>query len=389
MLEPAISPRRRRLTWRAVACVIVFGCGVLAARSLLDRPAAVYIAIPAPPAVIAIPAPPVIVVLPAPASPPSPAPSPPPPPVLEAHAGCGADVATIGVPIAQAPAADPDAPPIDEVAVSREGCTIAARTSAGIAVSFDGGRSFARSEMPDTTQMAAAGGRVMLLGHSRLGTMLPGQPTVWREVPAALPDPKLFAAGKWTVLASAKLAGFSDDHGESWQYLEPPADFAVARLDADGHLHGTRWKAIVEANGFGPGEYTSTRYVTDFVHPRWRALDTNPGTPVEESGRYVLEADQFWGCGGSQKLEIVDRGHATTIAGGLREEIAPIRLHTNAGVTFASLHDQLVRLDGAAEVTLGEIPGDLVGVDASATPIVRAESRVLRWSNVGGWRVLL
>jgi hypothetical protein len=274
--------------------------------------------------------------------------------------------------------------------VSREGCTLAARTASAIAVSFDGGRSFARTEMSGVTQMAAAIDRVMLLdGASRFGTMLPGQPTVWRAIPTPVVAGRLYAAGKWTVLAGEKLAALSDDNGDSWRYLELPAELAIARLEANGHLYGTRWKAIVEPSGENLGVYTSTRYVADVAHPRWRALDTNPGTPADESGRYVLEGDQFWGCGSSQKLELVDRGRAALIASGLRDEVWPIRLHTNAGVTFASLSNQLVRLDGVVEKPLGDIPGELVGVDASATPIVLAYSQLLRWSKAGGWRVLL
>jgi hypothetical protein len=388
MLEPAISKRRRwRVTWKHVACASAFGCATLAMQALLDRPAEVRIELPAPPVVVAIPAPPVVVIPPAP--PPAPPPSPPaPPPVLEAHAGCAADVATIGVPMAQAPA-DPNAPPIVEVAVSREGCTLAARTASTIAVSFDGGRSFARTEL-SANQMAAAIDRVMLLDHQLgLGTMLPGHATVWRALPTAVPEPKLFAAGKWTVLANGKLAALSDDNGDSWRYVELPANVAVARLEANGHLYGTSWKAVVEPDGMTLPVYTNTRYVADVAHPHWRALDTNPGTPADETGRYVLEGDKFWGCGSSQKLELAAGGRATEVAGDLRDEVWPIRVHTNAGVTFASLSNQLERVDGATRVQLGDIPGELVGVDANATPIVHAYSQLLRWSKAGGWRVLL
>jgi len=290
--------------------------------------------------------------------------------------------------MAQAPA-DPNAPQIVEVAVSREGCTIAVRTAATIAVSFDGGRSFARTDL-SAAQMASAGGRVMLLDHQRgLGTMLPGHATVWRALPTPLVDGKLFAAGTWTVLAGEKLAAFSDDHGDSWRYVELPERVAITRLEANGYIYGSRSNTIVEPDGMNIAVYTSTRYVADLAHPHWRALDTNPGTPADETGRYALETDKFWGCGASEKLELVRGGNAATVAGDLRDDVWPIRVHTNAGVTFASLSNQLVRLDGANAIALGEIPGELVDVDASATPIVRAEGHLLRWSKTGGWRVLL
>ena len=386
MLEPSIVRRRApRLRWQHLACVVTIGCGALAAKALLDRPADVRIEIPAPPTVVMVPAPPVIVQPPPPPPPPAP---PAPPPVLEAHVGCG-DVATIGVPLAQLPA-DPDPPRLTQVVVSREGCTIATQTASTIAVSFDGGQTFARIEMPDATVMAAAADRVMLLDkQGRLGTMQPGHATVWRPLPAALPSSTVFAAGKWTVVQSTKLTGISDDSGESWRYLELPADSQIAQLDADGHLFATHWKVVIDGQGMGPSTYASTRLVTDLVHPHWRTLFGTPGTPADESGHYVLEMDRFWGCGGSQKLEYGAGGQATEIAGNLRDEISEIRVHTNAGVTFASLHDQLERIDGVHETVLGELPGELVAVDASGAPIVATGSHVVRWTKTGGWRVLL
>jgi hypothetical protein len=311
--------------------------------------------------------------------------------VLEAHVGCPSDVATIGVPVASAPA-DVHAAPIVEVAVSREGCTIAALTATSIAISFDGGKSFAKGSWKSATQMVAADGRVMLLdGEGRLCTMQPGHPGVCRSLPGTLAGPSLFAAGTWTVLAGGKLAGISDDNGETWRYIDLLPELQVSRVDADGRLYGTQIHAIDDPSGDGPGAYTSMRFVTDLAHPHWRALDTaTPGTPADESGRYVLDTDKFWGCGGSQKLELAAHGHVTEVAGDLRDEVWPIRVHTTAGVTFASLANRLVRIDGATVTDRGEMPdGELVGVDAKGAPIVRAGSQLLRWSKAGGWRVLL
>ena len=80
------------------------------------------------------------------------------------------------------------------------------------------------------------------------------------------------------------------------------------------------------------------------------------------------------------------------LAGDLRDEIEPIGLGVTRTAAFAHYNGKLVRLAGGAAREVGSVPeGDmrLVGVDRYDTPIFKQGSRLVRWSERGGWRVLL
>ena len=256
-------------------------------------------------------------------------------------------------------------------------------------ISWDGGQSFSHVEIAGITNAVALATRVMVLrDDGTLGTLTPGDPIVWRHVPAPLAEAGLLAAGSSTVLVLDGLAGVSDDTGATWRYLEPPKGVSITQLDANGQLIGLRFKETQESDG-DQIEVTTTRFTTELRHPRWRKLASTAGTPQDESGRYRLEGDKSWGCGGSSKLVTRAGDHDVTVRGDIREDVFPLAVHTRNGVTFASLSDRLVRLDGADVIEIDSMPGNLVGVDGADTPIVTTYNQILRWSKAGGWRVLL
>lgn len=361
---------RHYLAW---ACVVA--CGALGARALIDRPE--------PPRVVTVTAPPTVIAIavpaPAPPAPPPAAPVPAPAPVPSPHVGCG-DVTAIGLPAKLAPAQGGD---LYDVSVSSEGCVIAARVKDGLAISWDGGATFARMDVAG--KPAAAADRVaVLLDDGTFGTIVPGKP-LERHAPRKLGYSQVVASGRWTALTSEILVAVTDDHGVSWRYLEPPKDAIISHIEGDRMLAvATR---VASDDGDGMVTYTSTTYETDLRHPAWHAHSSYSGTAVDEEARYALTVDQFWGCGESQKL--LESATGAEIAGGLRDEVWPLSVHSNHGVTFAGFGEQLYRLTGGTATKLDGLDGSVVGVDAAGTPIVLTGGQLLRWSKAGGWRVLL
>jgi hypothetical protein len=280
---------RHYLAW---ACVV--GCGALGARALIDRPEPPrVVTVTAPPTVIAIavpapapPAPP-----PAPPQPPPPSPAPPPP----ADTGCG-DVTVIGVPTSLAP---DQGGQLSDVSVSREGCVIAAHTKAGLQISWDGGATFTRVD--DVGKTAAAADRVaLLLDDGTLGTLVPGKP-LERHAPKKLAYQTVLASGRWTALVSEKLIAATGDHGVTWRYIEPPKDIAVDRLEGD-QLIGFGLTPTSEPDGEHIVDYMAGKVTNDLRHPGWHTSASYLGNAVDEEARYALTGDEFWGCGGSDKL---------------------------------------------------------------------------------------
>jgi hypothetical protein len=112
------------------------------------------------------------------------------------------------------------------------------------------------------------------------------------------------------------------------------------------------------------------------------------GTPIDEDARYALTGDKFWGCGGSDKL--LELATGKELIGDLRADVWPISVHSTHGVAFAGLSNQLYRLSGVTATKIDDLnDGEVVGVDAAGTPIIRTGGQLLRWSRAGGWRVLL
>lgn len=382
MLEPAIS-RRSHLRSKAIAAAFVVGCSVV--YMWIDRPVdTLIIQLPAHPIVITVPARPTVIIQPAPPAPPAPPPEPPKGRGPIAETTCPTDVGSIGVPLGPLPE-NVNGPPLVDVAVSRDGCTLAARTASAIEISWDGGKTFAHHELAGLDAMVAVGSRVIVQRAGELGTIAANEPITWRVVPAKLANATLLAAGKWTVLAVAGLAGVSDDDGASWRYLDL-SDISVVRVDVDGRVFGTRTNIVVPFDGEGNGAISTTHLAADVHAPTWKAITTHPGHPADDTGRYALEPDKFWGCGGSEKLAWVEN-HAF-VATDLRADVWPIAVRTTGKVTFASLQNRLVRLERTNRIDIGDMPGQLAGVDASGAAIVQTETQVLRWSKAGGWRVL-
>ena len=345
--------------------MIVVACGALGVRAMVERPQPVR--------VVVVPAPPVMIPLLVP----------PPPP---ARTGCG-DVTTIGLPTARV-TADVNAPELVDVAVSREGCVLAARTKDTLSISWDGGQTFSRLDQKAISHMVALADRVVvLLEDGRLGTVAPEQPMSFHAVPARLGSGgSLLADESEIAIVADGLVAVTGDAGSSWRYVEPLTDMTITRLD-HGRLVGTIARPTSEPDGEHLVEYVSTTYANELGHPGWDAVATHAGTVADEEGRYALAGDQYWGCGMSE--ELVDIATGAVVAGGLRPEVWPVEVHTTHGVTFASLHDQLVQLGTGIVVVDEEIPGALAGVDAAGTPLVRTPTQLLRWSKAGGWRVLL
>lgn len=274
-----------------------------------------------------------------------------------------------------------------DISVSREGCVIAARTKDVFSISWDGGASFTEVDAVGNAKAAAAADRVaVLLDDNTLGTFVPGKP-LERHAPAKLAYQQVLANAGWTVLVSEKLVAVTDDHGVTWRYIEPPKDATIQGLDGD-RLIGYGLRPTSDPDGEHIVDYIATTYTYDLRHPGWHAAAGHLGTPIDEEARYSLTGDKFWGCGGSDKL--LELATGKELIGDLRTDVWPTAVHSTHGVTFASLSNGLYRLRGASATKIDDInDGEVVGVDAAGTPIVRTGGQLLRWSKAGGWRVLL
>jgi hypothetical protein len=143
-----------------------------------------------------------------------------------------------------------------------------------------------------------------------------------------------------------------------------------------------------------PIEFETRRFETRIIGGSWRRLATLPGHAMtaSRSWSYSLEQDQFWGCGGSQKLVASHGGRQVTLAEGLRDENYHISVAANAELAFAGLNGKLHRLVGARDAEVAAMPDDdprLIAVTADGSPLAISASGLVRWSARGGWRRLL
>ncbi len=362
-----------------------------------------------PPAVV--PPPPVIAVIeqsPAPPPPPPPPPLPPPEPVAAVEppvigTRCPRDVSTIGVPIAQAP--QPVGGSLRGAAAAPQGCALAAWTEAEIHVSWDSGQTFARFEAKGVIRLvAAAAERVAIVrDDGALGVVRRGEAPVWRALPKRAADGQqmqLYAAGAWIAVTldrvGTELIAITDDDGATWRYLSPPDRALVAHLDPSGVLSARAITPTSEPDGEHIVEHVTQGFAASLRDPVWRRTRHTQGAVMLEVGpwSYTLEGDRFWGCGGSSKLVAAHGGRRATLLSEIRPEIWPFRVVTNGTATLAMFDQQLLRIEGAGTRQLVALPvdvdvGELVSVDGAGTAIARTDQRVLRWSERGGWRMLL
>jgi hypothetical protein len=365
-------------------------------------------AIPPAQVVVQAPAPPPAAPVPAPAPAADPAPEPPSvaPPVIGTR--CVSDVTTIGVPVADPAPGSPQVAVTDPVLGATndpDGCTIAAWTSDALFVSWDGGQTFARFPAHGHIDDAAATANrvVVLRDQQRLGAVHPGDKELaWRELGAlaVTEDQAIFtvaAAGRWTAVlrSNQPLIGATDDEGATWRFLKAPTTESILppaahslRVTVDGHLRLTQ--RIVEVTEMGPGADHTNHYTADVRSGRWLADGDAPRDPDASAWSYVLTGDKFWGCGGSDKLVALHHGkEVATLAGDLRPFEVPVEIASNRIAAYVTYDANLRRLHGARAIDLGGNHAErLIGVDQYGTLLGFAGSRVLRWSERGGWRVL-
>lgn len=416
MLESQVcrSSRWRRSTGRALLTTGIAGLGLCllwlrpATTTIVQPPLVITLPAPAlPPAQVVVQAP---VPQPAPAPAPAPDPAPEPPEVAPPAIGtrCVSEVTTIGVPLAGPAPGAPEAPVTDAVLGATSdpaGCTIAAWTSDALFVSWDGGQTFARFSIDGHIDDAAATANrvVVLRDQQRLGVVHPGdEQLAWRELGAlaVTEDQAIFtvaAAGRWTAVlrSNQPLIGATDDDGATWRFIKAPTTEAILpstahslRVTAAGRLWLTQ--RIVAFTDMGPGADNTHHYTADVRSGRWLADGAAPRDPDASAWSYVLKGDKFWGCGGSDKLVALHHGQeVATVVGDLRPFEVPVEIVGNRTVAYVTYDANLRRLRGARTIDLGANHAErLIGVDQYGTLLGFAGSRVLRWSEGGGWRVV-
>nr|HEX4316022.1 hypothetical protein [Kofleriaceae bacterium] len=368
-----------------------------------------------PPVELEVPTPIVIVQAPAPIAVPAPIvhvavapPAPPAPPVAVAvpaaprpiaRARCADHVATFGTPLDPAAAITGD---LRGVAVADDGgCTIAAWTTHELRDSRDGGQTWRTTTLDASDaafdDVAVGDNRVVVVADARVGVVtddaIAWQP-LGRLAPAANgPGDRVHVGGAWIVVESDTLVGASDDGGATWRYLVPvaatPTSSAswIREVHADGTMLA-RYQSWPEDIGMsGPPSYTLHDLATTVDDGAWHA-DRRPST----AWSYTFETDQFWGCGGTDKLVATRRDDQATLVGGLRGDTAPFDVAFGPAGAFAIHHDTLWQLRGPSEREVAPVADarvKLVAVDRYGTAIARVGSSVLRWSAAGGWRVLV
>lgn len=411
MLQPQVTSG----TWRRwlVRSSLVYGaCGAavaaIAATQLLATATA---SAPATTTIVtAIPiAMPTITVVnaepPAEPGPPAPPDPDPPPPVI--HYTCPHDVSLLGVPYAGPAKTSTTA--LDGAATSTDGCTLAAWQGTELHVSWDGGQTFQQLDVEGAIdQLAISGDRITLLTGDALGILRAHGELAMHLLGDARPlgppeRRELFAAGPWTVvtttatdpdkLGSPALAAVTEDDGETWIYVQSQAP--ITELAADGHLALDVVTPTAAADGMSDPPEQTARWVFDLRHAGWRHTGTQPGNVIAHADdwAYALVPDKFWGCGRSQRLVALHGATRVDMIGDLRdgpEGTALVAAHGTAYVLDSDDAGTVVRRFAGTRSTRVAAPDGLAprGVDASGALIATRGSQLLRWSPLGGWRVL-
>jgi hypothetical protein len=307
--------------------------------------------------------------------------------------GCPDSVAMIGT---RAEALQPGELLID-TDVASDGCTIAAWTSRTLYVTWNGGATFTALALAmDHASAHVAADRLVVVDRDlhRIGVMHRGDAApAWRPFPDLPLAEHAFlsadASAHWIAVATDARIALSDDDARTWRYLALPAatdDWSASLLDGvtdDGTVTATAYQRLDDS-----GEVTSSRTIRARVPDGvWRDATPAPGWS------YTFALDDFWGCGGTSKLLAHHGRTERTLAGHLGDDGLPLSLAASATAAYAMLPDGFVRLRGATMIDLplddAALGARLVGVDHDGTAILRQDSRLLRWSKLGGWRELM
>jgi hypothetical protein len=341
------------------------------------------------------------------------------------HVDCG-DIARIGQPVAPVPSSA-NAPELKDMSVSREGCVIAARTKDTLWVSWDGGASFARIEQAAVTQFVALSDRVVvLLEDGRVGTVMSDRRVELHPAPIKTDHPWLLGGERRLVYSGATSQGtdsddrlaipeagtvaVSDNGGASWRYLATMKGMSVVRVDGDRLVASV--SELVSDDDSHTMRVGGLIYASDARDPAWRQIGSHftsgqEQIPLDTDWRYALEQPAVRNCPNctdsiievaSHQVVIDPSGHRMTRRwGGDGDEAErPYVMDSNRGVTFGLSETHLMRLVGTRATDIAALPpgtrqDDLktIGVDRAGTAIVRTTTQLLRWSQSGGWRVLL
>lgn len=427
-IRPAVLPARRR--WASFAAALTGAA--LAVGFLVTGFASLGQSMgrDAPPADIEVQAapvmPPSIVVVQQPPAPPPPAPEqpapPPPAPQPPTHTTCAADISTVGVPLklvrdtSVGSDSDPTTPwkfetlepgPTDlRAAASSDGCTIAEWTATNdLAVSWDGGQTFHSYSLDEPiVSVAVTARRVVLLnapGNTPKATGSLGFLTPTDAVPTYHPLPEipelsgvlaLFVGGTHVALSNDKTIAVTDD-GEAYRYLglpSLPASFTLAsvvRITADGDVvTSVIENPPAEAGDMGPPLFVPHVWTTNVRAGRWHETHaTAPGWT------YTWELDEFWGCGGNEKLVAHHDGATAVLAGKVRRDVYPAHLAFDGTVGYVTHGSAFYKLTGATETAI-DAPvdqlDDFLTVDKYGSLLALSNHRLVRWSPTGGWRLL-
>ena len=392
-----------------MAAAAIGGGAVLAAWTWLALPRAPLVVVTptvVPPAQVLVE----VSAPPAPPAPPAEAPPEAPPeetrPARTVGKTCVEDTSTIGLPLGEPTSGSWG---LLGVSASGQGCTIAAWAQQTLYISWDGGQTFADFAMTGSFVVAAASGRVAIVRDGReLGVVQTGDSAITWHTITGLAErdgdhntvTDVVASGRWSVVAAAKLVMATDDDGATWRYLTPPVnDFRLGEIDPDGRLTAT---AVVplhpqtegEMNIGGPVEVETRRFETRIIAGHWRTLPALPGTltAATRSWSYLLDTDEFWGCGSNQKVVAVRGRRREWVAGGLRDDNYHVSIAASADVAFAGYDMHLHRIVGARSEIVAEMPDEdprIRAIDGGGSPLAIGASGLLRWSARGGWRRLL
>ena len=290
---------------------------------------------------------------------------------------CPANVEGIGAPLSGFERLRSDGE-IARVAVDPTGCTIAAWTDDVVAVSWDGGQTFARYlAHGEIHRIAATAGRIMVLRDGdTLGVAHAGDPQItWRalirlEQGDEQGSPQLVAAGAWTAMfeTGAQLLGVSTDDGATWRYVDAPHD-----IELDAGRDGT---LFVQDGAQG--------YVVDFAHWALRKVG-----PRRDSPAWSYEITPEVHYGGPHEIVAHHGKRQTTVADKLTTERHAIEVINDRRGAYAVYNQHLYQLRGTLAVDLGKAMFDHVGaIDGYGTLIGHDDTTVWRWSPRSGWRAL-